>query len=169
MASSLAWLPVWRRNTKPARWRAARTSLPERSVGSLAMQWIPTLCGLDFNKLFADLGGNRVACVATILDVQLDRFADIRKGFLPRVALGDASGQSRDADDVTAIGFLFQDYSVTNHTGYFRMLCRTMQMLTENQFDCQGLVVLAADPTTGTRCSTSAACRKRSMAAATAS
>src|SRR5215211_5051825 len=103
------WLPDWRRKTKPARSRAARTSRPDRSVGSLAT-WQASRSrfssGLDLDELLACFGGDRIASVPAVLDVKLDGFADVVQRFGAGVALADASGQSWNANDIAAIVFL---------------------------------------------------------------
>src|SRR5262249_24575421 len=104
----------------PARSNAARTSRPDRSVGSLAMRGFPAampnvrLRGLDFHKLLTCLGGDGIAGIATILDVKLNGFTDVVQSFGARVALADASGQRRNANDVPTIFFPFQNDRVTH-------------------------------------------------------
>src|ERR1700722_19610040 len=116
------WLPFWRRKTNPMRSRAARTSRPDRSMGSLAT-WRPRdgqgvrLHGLDFDELLACLNRDGIASVTAVLDIKFNRFTDVVQRFGAVVALTDASGQCRHARDVTAIFFLFQNHRVTHWMG----------------------------------------------------
>src|ERR1700683_2366524 len=112
----IMWLPVWRLKMNPARSNAARTSRPERSVGSLATCQSLGLWSLDFNQLFAGFGGNRIARVPAILHVKLDRFTNIFQRFSAIIALADASRQRRYAGDVATIFFLLQ-YDRIAHVG----------------------------------------------------
>jgi hypothetical protein len=71
-----------------------------------------SLRGLDFDELLAGLSGNRIAGVATVLQVKLDGLSDVGQRFGSRVALADASRQGRDTGDIAAVRFLFQDNRV---------------------------------------------------------
>src|SRR5450631_2772300 len=99
----IMWLPLWRRNMKPARSRAALTSRPERSIGSLATTTPLQLRGLDFDEFLADLSWDRIPSVAAVLDVKLNSLADIGKRFSAAVTLADTSCQRWDAGDVAAV------------------------------------------------------------------
>src|SRR5580704_7824953 len=111
------WLPAWRRNTNPTRSRAARTSRPDRSVGSLATwcrgQRPPSRC-LDLDELLACLGGHGVASVAAVLDIKRDSFLDIFQRFGTRVALAHASWQRRHAGHIATILFPLQNDRVAH-------------------------------------------------------
>src|SRR5580704_10682876 len=111
------WLPAWRRNTNPTRSRAARTSRPDRSVGSLA-----TLCRgqrslsrcLDLDEFLARLGGHGIAGVAAVLDIKRDSFLDIFQRFGTRVPLAHASRQRRHAGYITTIVFPLQNNRIAH-------------------------------------------------------
>src|SRR6266436_5378432 len=71
----IIWLPVWRRNTKPARSRAARTWRPDKPVEAwprFPRQSLSRLHGFHLDELFAGLGRDRIACIAAVLDVELN-------------------------------------------------------------------------------------------------
>src|SRR5690242_20637463 len=100
------WLPLWRRKMNPARSSAARTSRPDRPVGSLATcSQSLRLRGVDFDKLLAGLGRNRITGVAAILDVQLNRLADVGQRLGAVVPLAHAPRQRRHARDIASIFF----------------------------------------------------------------
>src|SRR6516225_5853121 len=103
----------------PACSSAARTSRPDRSVGSLD-KFQPSksasLRSLDFDKLLACFRGDRIASVAAVLDVKLNGFTDVVQRFGAGTALADAAGQCRHIGDVSSILFLLQNDRVPHCT-----------------------------------------------------
>src|SRR5579864_37996 len=113
------WLPAWRRNTKPARSRAARTSRPDRSVGSLATtrrRQRPPSRRLDLDEFLARLGRHGIAGVTAVLDIKRDRFPDIFQRFSACVALAHASRQRRHAGHIATILFPLQNDRVAHRS-----------------------------------------------------
>jgi len=88
--------PLYRRQM-PGNAKAGRGELGHTSVG------------LYLDELFAGLRGYRFAGLTKGLDVELDRFADVGQGLVPRVPLTVAARKRGNADRVAAVGFLFQN------------------------------------------------------------
>jgi hypothetical protein len=87
-----------------------RTNLPTRQVDrKLGHVLRFSLRSLDLDELLAGFGRNRVAGVAAVLQVKLDRLTDVSQRFGPGIALADASRHGRDAGDIATVCFLFQD------------------------------------------------------------
>jgi hypothetical protein len=75
-----------------------------RRTGSLNRRYL--------DKFLAGFGRDRVAGRTTVLEVELDRLANIVQGFGSRVALTHTPWQSRHADDKPAIALLFENRRV---------------------------------------------------------
>src|SRR2546423_875074 len=70
--------------------------------------------GVNLDEFGAGLGGNRVTGITAVVDIQLDRLANVAERVGARVPLADAAGQDGDGGDVPAIGFPFQNHRVAH-------------------------------------------------------
>src|SRR5581483_532457 len=96
----------------------------------------PKLGGLDLDEFLSRFGRHGIARFAAVLDIKVDRLPNVLQRLVAIIALADASRQRRDAGDVPAVRFLFQDHRVAHRIAPFARILlgvRTLSIANRSQ------------------------------------